>query len=71
MSAITNHKRPGVYSAYDASGVTSARAGGRAVAVVAAMDGGDGTKRYVWYSYAQAVSDCGSTKITELARLAL
>ena len=71
MSAITNHKRPGVYSAYDASGITSARAGGRAVAVVAAMDGGDGTKSYVWYSYAQAVSACGSAKITELARLAL
>lgn len=72
MSAITNHERPGVYSAYEASGITLAKTGGKTVALVAAMDGADGTKCYTWYSYAQAVSDCGqSEKITKMARLAL
>ena len=38
MSVITNHERPGVYSSYEASSITSAKAGGKAVAVVAAME---------------------------------
>lgn len=72
MSTITNHERPGVYSDYEASGVTLAKTGGKTVALIAAMDGADGTKCYTWYSYAQAVSDCGAGEtITEMARLAL
>ena len=72
MSVITNHERPGVYSAYEASGITAAKSGGGAVALVAAMDGGDGKTVCRWYSYAQAVEDCGAgSAIAELARLAL
>ncbi len=72
MSVITNHERPGVYSSYEASSITSAKAGGKAVAVVAAMEDADGTECYTWYSYAQAAADCGQgEKVTELARLAL
>lgn len=71
MSAITNHERPGVYSSYEASGITSAKAGGKAVAVVAAMSGAKETC-YTWHSYAQAAADCGAgEKMAELARLVL
>lgn len=38
MSAVTKHERPGVYSAYEASSLTAAAAGGGSVAVVAAVD---------------------------------
>lgn len=72
MSVITNHERPGVYSAYEASSITTAKTGGGAVALVASLDGGDGKTVYSWYSYAQAVEDCGNgAAIVELARLAL
>ena len=57
MSVITNHERPGVYSSYEASSITSAKAGGKAVAVVAAMEDADGRRRYTWHSYAQAAAD--------------
>lgn len=69
---MTNHERPGVYSAYDASSVASAKAGGGAVAIVAAMEGGDGKTVYRWYSCTQAAEDCGAeAAVTELGRLAL
>lgn len=72
MSGMTNHERPGVYSAYDASSVASAKAGGGAVAIVAAMEGGDGKTVYRWYSCTQAAEDCGAeAAVTELGRLAL
>ena len=72
MSVITNHERPGVYSAYEASSITTAKSGGGAVALVAAVDGANGKTVYPWYSYAQAVEDCGEgAAIAELARLAL
>ena len=71
MSVITNHERPGVYSSYEASSITSAKAGGKAVAVVAAMEDADGRECYTWYSDAQAAADCGQgEKVTELSRLA-
>jgi hypothetical protein len=60
-----------VYSVYEASSITAARTGGKTVAVIAAMEGGDGTKSYLWYSYAQAASDCGEGDLAEMARLAL
>ena len=72
MSVITNHERPGVYSSYEASSITSARAGGKAVAIVAALEGADGSQCHTWYTYAQAVEECGQgEKLAELARLAL
>lgn len=72
MSVVTNRERPGVYSSYEASTIASARSGGKAVALVAALDGGDGTKYYRWYTYAQAVKDCGGEGgMAELARLLL
>jgi phage tail sheath gpL-like len=61
-----------VYSAYEASSITSAQTGGKAVAVIAAMEGADGSKSYCWYSYAQALADCGSAgSLAQMARLAL
>lgn len=72
MSVITTHERPGVYSAYEASGIAAAKKGGGAVALLAAMDGADGSIVYRWHSHAQAVEDCGQEEnIVEYARLAL
>lgn len=70
MITTTKHERPGVYSSYEASSVTTARSGGKAVAIIAAQEGADGTKRYSWTSYAQAEEDCGGA-MAQLARLAL
>lgn len=72
MSLTTKHERPGVYSSYEASSITSARAGGKTAALVAALEGADGTKVYRWYSYAQALEDCGQDcAMAEMARLLL
>jgi phage tail sheath gpL-like len=72
MSVITSHERPGVYSAYEASSITAAQTGGKTVAIIAGAEDADGTKSYSWYSYAQALSDCGAEgNLAEMARLAL
>lgn len=71
MSEITTHERPGVYSAYEASALTTASVGGSAVAVVADAGDSEGTGPYSWISYSRAVSSVGKCALSELARLAL
>ena len=71
MNAVTKHERPGVYSSYEASSLTAAAAGGGNVAVVAAMDGADGTKSYQWTSYSRAAADVGDCVLSRMAQLAI
>ncbi len=71
MSAGTKHERPGVYSSYEASGLTAAAAGGGSVAVIAAMDGADGKKSYQWTSYSRAAADVGDCLLSRMAQLAI
>lgn len=71
MSEITRHERPGVYSTYQASALTSASPRGDRVAVIARTDEGDGTTVYTWNSYSRAVSDVGDCLLSRMAQLAL
>ena len=71
MSAVTKHEKPGVYSSYEASSLTAAAAGGGNVAVVAALDGGDGSKSYQWTSYSRAAADVGDCVLSRMAQLAI
>ena len=71
MSAVTKHEKPGVYSSYEASGLTAAATGGGKVAVIAAHDGGDGTKSYQWTSYSRAAADVGDCVLSRMAQLAI
>ena len=71
MITATNHERPGVYSSYETSSLTAAAPGGSNVAVVAAMDGADGTEFYQWTSYSRAVGDVGECALSQLAQLAI
>ena len=71
MSAATKHERPGVYSSYETSSLTAAAMGGGNVAIVAAMDGADGTKVYQWTSYSRAVGDVGECVLSQMAQLAI
>lgn len=66
---ITTHERPGVYSRYELSGVV--RSGrGKAVALLAKAEKGDGTKASAWYTYNQAAEELGGeTEMAKLARL--
>ena len=71
MSAVTKHERPGVYSSYEASSLTAAAVGGGNVAVVAAMEGADGSKSYQWTSYSRAAADVGDCVLSRMAQLAI
>lgn len=66
---ITTHERPGVYSRYDLSGVVRG-GGGKAAALIAMAESGDGTKASLWYTYAQAAEALGGgTEMAGLVRL--
>lgn len=71
MSTENRHERPGVYSSYEMSSLTAANAGGGRVAVIAAMDGADGKKSYLWTSYSRAAADVGDCALSRMARLAI
>lgn len=65
------HERPGVYSSYETSGLTASAARGSNVAVVAAVNGGDGTKIYQWTSYSKALDDVGDCQLSQMAQMAI
>lgn len=71
MSEMTNHQRPGVYSSYEASSLTAAVSGGKAVAVVAAAPEDLGGDPCCWTSYSRALADAGQCTLTQLAGIAL
>ena len=71
MSAVTKHERPGVYSAYEASSLTAAAAGGGSVAVVAAVDGDGLEPYYQWTSYSKAAADVGECALSRMAQAAI
>lgn len=72
--SITVHQRPGVYSAYDLSGVTSGTGGGRTVGLVGINTAAPAGTVQTVTGYDQAVrlfGDPGSEGMAELIRLAL
>lgn len=58
-----NQQRPGVYSSYTASSVTSGRTGGKAAAVVAACTKGTAGKVYTFTDGAQAAETFGAETV--------
>jgi len=67
---VTEHQRPGVYSAYDASSVVSARLGGGNAAVAAVCSKGTAGKVYELTSVQQGEAAFGvGESLTELVRL--
>ena len=71
MSEMTNHQRPGVYSSYEASSLTAALSGGKAVAVVAAASEDLDGKPCCWTSYSRALAEAGDCTLTKLAGIAM
>lgn len=72
MSMTVQHERPGVYSSYEASGLTAASNRGGIVAVVAKMEETEGLDPfYLWTSYSRAVSDVGEGVLSQMVQLAI
>ena len=72
MIAEIKHERPGVYSSYEASGLTAASAGGGKVAVIAVVDEPENMEDvYQWTSYSKAAADVGDCTLSRLAQLAI
>lgn len=72
MNYITNHERPGVYSAYEASAIVRGSSSGAVVGVVAKGDPltGNHGESFRLYAYEEAVSLFGEEKIiTKLCAL--
>lgn len=68
--SMTKHERPGVYSSYDTSGVTSTGTGTKTVGVAAKAAQGDVNRTVMLTSYAECVSEFGeNTAMSALARL--
>ena len=67
---VTEHQRPGVYSVYNTSSVTSGRSGSGSVGLAAVCAAGEAGKVYTLNSYEQAVSVFTENEaITGLIRL--
>lgn len=72
MSMTVQHERPGVYSSYEASGLTAAANRGGIVAVAAKLDDTEGKEPYyLWTSYSRAVGDVGQCTLSQMAQLAI
>ena len=78
MITATTHERPGVYSSYEASGLTAASANGGKVAVIAVVETQENMEEvkevkdvYQWTSYSKAVADVGECTLSRLAQLAI
>lgn len=71
MNTMIAHERPGVYSSYEASGLTAASAWGKKTAVIAALDIADAKQVYQWTSYSQAAADVGDCLLSQMAQAAL
>lgn len=72
MITVTTHERPGVYSAYEASAVLSARVRNGTAAIAAVSGGGTAGELYDIGSYPEAAAAFGKEdRLTELVKILL
>lgn len=70
MSAMTNHERPGVYSAYEVSSIISGSAAGAVVGLAAVSTGGTPGELVLLGGFDEAVSRFGAADLlTQLSKL--